>query len=98
MAGSVTVAGSVKMGDHIVVGGSSNINGHISIPSDVTVGPATQLMSWPKGQKLMMGFFPAMPNRYFERSSVLILHLPEMRKRIKALESAISQLQEKTKE
>ena len=98
MAGSVTVAGSVKMGDHIVIGGSSNINGHISIPSDVTVGPATQLMSWPKGQKLMMGFFPAMPNRDFERSAVLIMHLPEMRKRLKALESAVSQLQEKTKE
>ncbi|HIU84558.1 MAG TPA: UDP-3-O-(3-hydroxymyristoyl)glucosamine N-acyltransferase [Candidatus Aphodousia gallistercoris] len=96
MAGSVTVAGSVNMGDHVIVGGSSNINGHITIPSDVTVGPATQLMSFPKNQKLMMGFFPAMPNRDFERSAVLIMHLPEMRKRLKALESAVSQLQEKT--
>ena len=42
----------------------------------------------------MMGFFPAMPNRDFERSAVLIKQLPQMRKRLKALEAALEKIEQ----
>ncbi len=97
MAGAASIAGSTTLGDHVIVGGAANINGHIKIPSDTTIGPATTVTAWPKDDtKLMMGFFPAMPNRDYERAAVLVRRLPEIRKQIKALESAVEQL--KTKE
>lgn len=95
MAGCVTVAGSVKIGDHVIFGGRSVINGHITIPSDVTVGPSSNIVSWHKDAKLMMGFFPAMENRESDKCAVLLKKLPELRKRIIALEGKFSQFEEK---
>ena len=94
MAGAASMAGSTTLGDHVTVGGAANINGHIKIPSGVTIGPATTVVSYPDDAKLMMGFFPAMPNRDFERSAVLIKQLPQMRKRLKALEAALEKIEQ----
>lgn len=94
MAGCVTVAGSVTIGDHVIFGGRSVINGHISIPSDSTVGPATNIVSWPKDTKMMMGIYPAQPNRESEKVAVLLKKLPELRKRIIALEGKVTQSEE----
>ena len=98
MAGAASMAGSTTLGDHVTVGGAANINGHIKIPSGATIGPATTVISYPDDTKLMMGFFPAMPNREFERSAVMIKHLPEMRKRLRALEAALAKLEDNQKE
>ena len=98
MAGAASMAGSTTLGDHVTVGGAANINGHIKIPSGATIGPATTVISYPDDTKLMMGFFPAMPNREFERSAVMIKHLPEMRKRLRALEVALAKLEDNQKE
>ena len=99
MAGAASIAGSTTLGDHVTVGGAANINGHITIPSGTTVGPATTLTAYPDdGTKLMMGFFPAMPGRTFERSAVLIKQLPEMRKRLRALEAALDKLEKTSQE
>lgn len=98
MAGAASMAGSTTLGDHVTVGGAANINGHITIPSGVTVGPATTVVSYPDDVKLMMGFFPAMPNRDFERSAVLIKQLPQMRKRLRALEEALAKLENSNKD
>lgn len=95
MAGCVTVAGSVTIGDHVIFGGRSVINGHITIPSGSTVGPASSIVSWPKDAKMMMGFYPAMPNRESEKSAVLLKKLPELRRRLIALESKLEKLEEK---
>lgn len=94
MAGAASMAGSTTLGDHVTVGGAANINGHIKIPSGATIGPATTVVSYPDDTKLMMGFFPAMPNRDFERCAVLVKQLPQMRKRLKALEAALDKLEQ----
>ena len=65
------------------------------IPDGVSVGPATSLMSWHKGEKAMSGFFPAMGHREFERAAVLVMNLPKMRKQIKELETRLAALQPK---
>ena len=97
MAGAASMAGSTTLGDHVTVGGAANINGHIKIPSGATIGPATTVISYPDDAKLMMGFFPAMENREFERSAVMIKRLPEMRKRLRALEAAVEKLEQMEK-
>ncbi|HAW44812.1 MAG TPA: UDP-3-O-(3-hydroxymyristoyl)glucosamine N-acyltransferase [Sutterella sp.] len=97
MAGGVIVAGSTNIGSHVTVGGCATINGHISIPDGVTVGPATVIISYPKDSALQIGFYPAMERGAFERSAVLIRHLPEMRKSLKDVQKRLETL-EKTKE
>lgn len=95
MAACTGVAGSTHIGNHCIIGGAANINGHIEIPDGVSVGPATSLMSWHKGEKVMSGFFPAMGHREFERAAVLVMNLPKMRKQIKDLETRLAALQPK---
>ena len=60
------------------------------------MGPATSLMSWHKDEKVMTGFFPAMGHRDFERTAVLLMNLPKMRKQIKDLETRLAALQPKS--
>ena len=95
MAGASNLAGSAILGDHVIVGGAGNVNGHITIPSGFTVGPATTVISNPKDAKLLMGFYPAMEKRDFERSAVMIKALPDMRKQIKTLEAEVARLKAK---
>ena len=59
------------------------------------MGPATTVISNPKDAKLLMGFYPAMEKRDFERSAVMIKALPDMRKQIKALEAEVARLKAK---
>lgn len=93
MAACTGVAGSTHIGSHCVIGGAANINGHIDIPDGVSLGPATSLMSWHKGEKVMSGFFPAMGHREFERAAVIVMNLPKMRKQLKELEARLAVLQ-----
>lgn len=96
MAACTGVAGSTKIGSHCIIGGAANINGHITIPDGTSVGPATSLMSWHKDEKVITGFFPAMGHRDFERTAVLLMNLPKMRKQIKDLETRLAALQPKS--
>lgn len=96
MAACTGVAGSTHIGSHCIIGGAANINGHIRIPDGTSVGPATSLMSWHKDEKVMTGFFPAMGHRDFERTAVLVMNLPKMRKQIKDLEARLQALQPKS--
>lgn len=89
MAACTGVAGSTHIGSHCIIGGAANINGHIEIPDGTSVGPATSLMSWSGQTKVMTGFFPAMPHREFERTAVLVMNLPKMRKQLKDLEARL---------
>ena len=53
-------------------------------------------MSWHGNEKVMTGFFPAMAHREFERTAVLVMNLPKMRKQIKELETRLAALQPKS--
>lgn len=92
MAACTGVAGSTSIGSHVMVGGAANINGHISIPDASIVGPASTITHWDDRCKQMMGFFPAQDRRTFEKTAVLLKHLSEMRKTIKALQSEMETL------
>lgn len=96
MAACTGVAGSTHIGSHCVIGGAANINGHIQIPDATSVGPATSLMSWHKDEKVMTGFFPAMGHREFERTAVLVMNLPKMRRQLRELEAKLAALQPKS--
>ncbi len=98
MAACTGVAGSTSIGSHCVIGGAANINGHISIPDSSTVGPATNLMSWAEGEKVMMGFYPAMSHKAFERSAVMVMNLPKMRRQIKEIEAKLEDIIRKNEE
>ena len=44
----------------------------------------------------MTGFFPAMGHREFERTAVLVMNLPKMRRQLKELEAKLAALQPKS--
>lgn len=95
MAACTGVAGSTRIGNHCIIGGAANINGHITIPDGAMVGPATSLTSWDPKARQMVGFFPAQPQREFERSAVLVRQLPKLREKMRALQAQIDALQAK---
>lgn len=95
MAGAACVAGSTKIGSHVIVGGRANINGHITVPDNATVGPASNIVSFPDDKKLLMGFYPAMDRGEFERSAVLLKHLPDMRRSVRELKAKLEKLENK---
>lgn len=92
MASCVGIAGSTKVGDHVMIGGAAMINGHIEIPSGSGVGPATAITGWGKEPGQLMGFFPALSKREFTMAAGITARLPEMRKELKRLEKEVAEL------
>lgn len=92
MASCVGIAGSTKVGDHVMIGGAAMINGHIEIPSGSGVGPATAITGWGNEPEQRMGFFPALGKREFTMAAAVTARLPEMRRELKRLEREVADL------
>lgn len=92
MAACTGVAGSAKIGSHCMIGGGAGVNGHISIPDGSAVGPFTGVLSWKKGTKELLGYFPAQERRDFDKTAVLIRRLPCMREQLRVLQDEVDQL------
>ncbi len=92
MASCVGIAGSTKVGDHVMIGGAAMINGHIEIPSGSGVGPATAITGWGREPEQRMGFFPALGKREFVSAAAITARLPEMRRDLKRLEREVADL------
>lgn len=92
MAACTGVAGSTKIGSHCMIGGGAGVNGHIEIPDGSAVGPFTGVLSWKKGTKELLGYFPAQERREFDKTAVLVRRLPRMREQIRELQEQVDAL------
>lgn len=92
MASCVGIAGSTKVGDHVMIGGAAMINGHIEIPSGSGIGPATAITGWGTEPTQLTGFFPALTKREFTMAAAITARLPEMRRELKRLEKEVESL------
>ena len=89
----VGIAGSTTIGHHAVLAGQSGISGHLALGNHVTVGPMTGVgKSIPDGEVVSSGTV-AMPHRTWLRVQQLIPSLPDMKKKLTALEKKISDLE-----
>jgi UDP-3-O-[3-hydroxymyristoyl] glucosamine N-acyltransferase len=91
MAAQVGVAGSTEIGDDVVFGGQVGVGGHLTIGRGaVAVGQSGVTNSVDPG--VMVSGYPAIENREWRRASAVFRRLPELKKRIEALEAQLAAL------
>lgn len=85
LCGQVGIAGSTTIGDRCTFAGSSGVGDHVTIVSDVRVaakaGAVTNLDT--KGD---YAGYPAIPGPIWHRQRIALQKLPELMKRVRALE------------
>lgn len=81
----VGIAGSTKLGSYVTLAGQVGLAGHLQIGDKVTVGAKSGVMNHiPSGEKWLG--IPAQPDRHAKRQMIAIQHLPEILRRLQALE------------
>ena len=79
------IAGSTTLGNYVVLAGQTGIVGHLNIGSRVTVAARAGVMNdIPDGEKWWGT--PAQPVQEVKRQIVALRQLPELLKRVSALE------------
>jgi UDP-3-O-[3-hydroxymyristoyl] glucosamine N-acyltransferase len=93
LVSQVGIAGSAKLGNYVVIAGQAGVAGHLKIGNHVVIGAKSGVMhDIPDGEKWM--WLPAQPDRDVKRQLIALQKLPELLKRVAALEK--KQEEEKT--
>lgn len=91
-ASQAGIAGSSKIGEHCMIGGQVGISGHIAIGDKVQIGSKSGISNNVPDGVTMMGY-PAMPGMSFHRSNAVYRNLPDLQKRVLALEKIVKEQQ-----
>jgi UDP-3-O-[3-hydroxymyristoyl] glucosamine N-acyltransferase len=86
--GQVGFAGSTKVGDYVVVASQSGIAGHLKIGRQAVIGAKSGVMRDIPDQGTVLGI-PAAPDQQAKRQWVAIQRLPELIRRVSALEATL---------
>ena len=85
----VGIAGSTKLGNYVVLAGQVGLSDHLKIGNQVNIGAQSGVMhDIPDGQKWFG--YPAQPDREAKRQIVALRQLPDLLKRLAALEKRTS--------
>ena len=91
MAAQVGIAGSTEIGDDVIFGGQVGVGGHLSIGRGaVAVGQSGVTNSLDPGA--FVAGYPAIDNREWRKASVVFRRLPELKRRVEALEAKLAAL------
>ncbi len=91
MAAQVGIAGSTEIGDDVMFGGQVGVGGHLTIGRGaVAVGQSGVTNSLDAGA--MVSGYPAIDSREWRRASVVFRRLPELKRRLEALEARVAEL------
>jgi len=91
IAACVGIAGSARIGRRCMIGGAAGILGHLEICDDVVVSAMSLVSSSIKKPGFYSGIFPLMDNADWERSAVLVRQLPDLRSRLRLIESRLKE-------
>ncbi len=93
LVGQVGIAGSTQLGDGVTLAGQAGIAGHLQIGDGATIGPQSGISkSIPAGA--VVGGTPGMDRNTFLRTMTLLPKLPDLARRISALEKELDHLKE----
>lgn len=93
MAAQVGVSGSTDVGDDVVFGGQVGVGGHLTIGRGaIAVGQSGVTNSLDPGA--VVAGYPAIDHRNWRRSSVIVKHLPELKRRLESLEAEVAALRQ----
>ena len=91
MAAQVGIAGSAVIGDDVMFGGQVGVGGHLTVGAGaVAVGQSGVTGSVEPGA--MVAGYPAIERREWGRASAIFRRLPELKRRIEALEARLAAL------
>ncbi|OFW16085.1 MAG: UDP-3-O-(3-hydroxymyristoyl)glucosamine N-acyltransferase [Acidobacteria bacterium RIFCSPLOWO2_12_FULL_67_14] len=94
MAAQVGIAGSTAVDDDVIFGGQVGVGGHLTIGrGSVAVGQSGVTNSLTPGA--MVAGYPAIDSREWRKASVIFGRLPELKRRIEALEGQVAALTER---
>ena len=83
------IAGSTKLGNHVCLAGQVGLAGHLTIGDRASVAAQSGVMhNIPAGEKWFG--YPAQPDRLAKREMIALHHLPELLRRIAALEKQLA--------
>jgi UDP-3-O-[3-hydroxymyristoyl] glucosamine N-acyltransferase len=88
LTAQVGIAGSTRLGDGVVLGGQAGIGGHLEIGAGARVGGQAGVTGDVPAGESYSGY-PARPHREALRAQGALFRLPDLMKRVKALEKAI---------
>ncbi|WP_026376972.1 UDP-3-O-(3-hydroxymyristoyl)glucosamine N-acyltransferase [Aestuariibacter salexigens] len=91
LCGLVGIAGSTTLGKYVVIGGSSGVNGHISICDKVQITGFSMVTRDITEPGVYSSGSPAAPNREWRRNAVRLKQLDSLFERVKQLETAVQQ-------
>lgn len=89
--GQVGFAGSTHLSDYVVIASQSGIAGHLKLGTGATIGAKSGVMRDIPAGGTVWGI-PAMPDKQTKRQIIAAQQLPEMLRRMKALEKQVAEL------
>lgn len=92
LAAQSGISGSTKIGPNSVVGGQVGIAGHLTLAKGTQIGAQAGINFNITEENKQWHGSPAQPLRNWMRASVIFKHLPEVEKRINALEEELKRL------
>lgn len=92
LVSQVGISGSTRLGDRVTMAGQSAATGHLSIGDDVIIGARGAAASDIAPGQVVSGA-PAIPHKAFLKSTQIFAKLPDMRKRLLALEKKVNLLE-----
>jgi UDP-3-O-[3-hydroxymyristoyl] glucosamine N-acyltransferase len=91
IAACVGIAGSARIGRRCMIGGAAGILGHLEICDDVVVSAMSLVSRSIDKPGFYSGIFPLMENSEWERAAVLVRQLPDLRARLRLIESRLKE-------
>jgi UDP-3-O-[3-hydroxymyristoyl] glucosamine N-acyltransferase len=90
--GQAGIAGSTRLGDYCLIAAQAGIAGHLKLGNQAMVGATSPVMrDIPDGGKVLGGL-PAVPEKEAKRQMIAVNQLPELIRRVRALEKEVEQL------
>jgi UDP-3-O-[3-hydroxymyristoyl] glucosamine N-acyltransferase len=94
LVAQVGIGGSSSIGDGAVLGGQAGVADHAVIEAGTMIAAQSGVMSIGKVKQGVYAGYPIIAHRDWLKASALFARLPELKKRIEALEKMLSHLQD----
>ncbi len=93
LVAQVGIAGSAEVGSQVIIAGKSGISGHLSVGDNCIVGPCSGVTTSVEKGSIVSGT-PQMPHKTWLKVANILPRLPEMRKKLLAMEKALKGLKD----
>jgi len=90
IAGQVGIAGSTRIGSKVVLAGQVGVAGHLTVGDGATATAQTGIPASVEAGALVSGY-PAIDNRAWLKASAVFPRLPELQRRVRALERRLEE-------